>query len=142
MPEELMSEEALKRFRELRHALLRLHKTLLEHEREAYERVRGNIANSSEYLQLVMSDPWFAWLRTLSGLLVQIDEALDADEPLTEPDAATLVTQTRTLLTPDESGAQEFGKKYFDALQQSPNAVLGHAKVTGLLSGNWPSPRP
>ncbi|MGB8508594.1 MAG: hypothetical protein WCD76_09325 [Pyrinomonadaceae bacterium] len=129
-----ISEETRRHVVELRHALLRLHKTLLELERAAYERARGGISNSGEFLQLVMNDPWFAWLRTLSGLVVQIDEALDADEPPTEADAETYIAQTRALLTPNETGA-EFGRKYFDALQRSPDVVMEHAKIVKLLEG-------
>ena len=47
--------------------LLRLHKTLLDLERRDYERARGRIGNSYEFLQLVLKDPWFDWLHRLSG---------------------------------------------------------------------------
>jgi hypothetical protein len=76
--------------KELRHGLLRLHKLLLELERRGFERARGRISNSFEFLQLVLKDPWFDWLHRLSELIVQIDESLDTRDPeipLTEQDA-------------------------------------------------------
>ena len=79
-----ITRDALK---ELRHGLLRLHKTLLDLERRGYERARGRIGNSYEFLQLVLKDPWFDWLHRLSELIVQIDETLDtrdSDTPSTE----------------------------------------------------------
>lgn len=119
--------------REVRLALLHLHKTLLEDEREAYERLHDRIENSYEVLRLVMHDPWFAWLHGLSELIVKIDEALDADKAPSEADAAAMIQQARELTTPDENGG-EFQKKYFMALQRSPDAVLAHAETIKAIS--------
>jgi hypothetical protein len=48
---------------EVRRALLRLHKVLLEEERASYERGRGSVGGGGEFLQLILNDPWFAWLQ-------------------------------------------------------------------------------
>src|SRR5205085_8691298 len=114
--------------KDLRQRLLRLHKTLLDLERRDYERARGQIGNSYEFLQLVLKDPWFDWLHRLSELIVQIDETLDTHDtetPTTEADAKALTDRARTLLAPAETGS-EFQKNYFLALQQSPDVVLLH----------------
>ena len=118
--------------REVRHSLLRLHKALLESEREVYERMRGRIETNYKFLELLMHDPWFDWLHRLSELIVQIDERLDAEEPPAEKDAKTLVNQTRILLTPSENGG-EFQRRYFTALQESPDVVLAHGEVVKVL---------
>ena len=121
--------------KELRHGLLRLHKLLLDLERRDYERARGPINNSYEFLQLVLKDPWFDWLHRLSELIVQIDESLDtrdSETPMTEPDAKALLERAKTLLAPSESGTQ-FQKNYFLALQQSPDVVLLHSEVMRML---------
>lgn len=127
-----LTRDALK---ELRHGLLRLHKLLLELERRDYERARGRIGNSYEFLQLVLKDPWFDWLHRLSELIVQIDESLDTrdvEHPMTDEDAKALTERAKTLLAPSESGTQ-FQKNYFLALQQSPDVVLLHSEVMRLL---------
>lgn len=116
----------------VRTALLGLHKTLLNFEREVYERVEGKISNSYQFLQLVMSDPWFAWLRQLSELIVEMDELLAAREPASESTALALMEQSRILLTPAESGS-EFQRKYFLAMQQSAEVVVAHAEFARVL---------
>lgn len=121
--------------KELRHGLLRLHKLLLELERRDFERARGKIGNSYEFLQLVLKDPWFDWLHRLSELIVQIDESLDTRDSevvMTEDDAKALVERAKVLLAPSETGTQ-FQKNYFLALQQSPDVVLLHSEVMRLL---------
>ena len=127
-----MSNLDLQRLRDLRHGLVRLHKTLLESERVAFERFRGRVSSSGEFLQLVITDPWFAWLHPLSELVVQMDEALDADNPLTSGDIKNLIEQARKLLAPSEEG-DGFDKRYYDTLQRDPDVVLAHAEVAKVL---------
>jgi hypothetical protein len=135
MSTEMASDLTRQGLKDLRHGLLRLHKLLLDLERRDFERARGRIGNSYEFLQLVLKDPWFDWLHRLSELIVQIDEALDTREPetvLSEEDAAALIERSRTLLAPSENGS-EFQKNYFLALQRSPDVVLLHSEVMRLL---------
>ena len=135
MSREIASELTRDALKELRHGLLRLHKLLLDLERRDYERARGRIGNSYEFLQLVLKDPWFDWLHRLSELIVQIDEALDnrdPEAPMLENDAQALIERAKTLLAPSETGTQ-FQKNYFLALQQSPDVVLLHSEVMRLL---------
>ena len=135
MVDEPVSEITRDALKQLRQGLLRLHKTLLDLERRGYERARGRIGNSYEFLQLVLKDPWFDWLHRLSELIVQIDETLDtrdSDTPTTEEDAKALVSRAKNLLAPSETGS-EFQKNYFLALQQSPDVVLLHAEMMRLL---------
>ena len=126
------TEALMKRVRELRAGLLRLHKALLDDERAAYERAHGQVS-AGELLQLVINHEQFAWLRSLSELIVRVDETLDTDEPVATENAEALLAQARTLLKPAEEG-DEFGRKYFAALQREPDAVLTHREVTKILS--------
>jgi len=134
MTNDRILETTRENLRGLRHGLLRLHKMLLDLERRDYERTRGPIGNSYEFLQLVLKDPWFDWLHRLSELIVQIDETLDthSETPATEADATALVERAKSLLAPAENGS-EFQKNYFLALQQSPDVVLLHSELMKLL---------
>lgn len=134
MENERASDTTRDNLKVLRQGLLRLHKTLLDLERRDYERARGRIGNSYEFLQLVLKDPWFDWLHRLSELIVQIDETLDpnSETPATEADAKALLDRAKALLVPAETGS-EFQKNYFLALQQSPDVVLLHSEVVKLL---------
>jgi hypothetical protein len=121
------------RLTDLRNGLLRLHKILLDSERAAYEHDVAKITSPGHLLGLVIEDPWFAYLRELSGLVVAIDERMDADEPTTEDEATLFVRQARKLLTPAEEG-RGFEKRYFEALQRDPDVVLAHAATVRLLT--------
>src|SRR5688572_25560238 len=118
--EERVSETTSNQLKQLRQGLLRLHKLLLDLERRGYERARGRISNSYEFLQLVLKDPWFDWLHRLSELIVQIDEALDtlaSEKPATEADASALIERAKTLLAPARS------EEHTSELQSQSNLV-------------------
>jgi hypothetical protein len=95
----------------------------MDSERSAYERDVERITTTGQYLNLVLNDPWFAWLRELSQFVVIVDEALDQKE--TEPDAEDLIARARLLASPSE-GANGFGGRYYDAMQRDPGVVLAH----------------
>ena len=113
-------------------ALLRLHKALLDNERVSYERVHGRISSNGAFLQLVLEDAWFTWLRPLSQVMAKLDELGEADELPDGLDTATLLASIRTLLTPSAEGTG-FGRHYYEALQREPDVVLAHAAVRTLL---------
>lgn len=113
---------------ELHGALLNLHKILIESERRVYEANIGTIHSPNHFFQLLTSDPWFAWLRPISQLIIAIDETLDAHEPTTQDHVNAVMRQSVFLLLPAENGG-EFGERYVAALQRDPRVVLAHAKV-------------
>ena len=117
---------------ELRPRLLQLHKVLLDDARAAYEMDRGRVGTNANLLQLVINDPWFAWLHSLSELVVRMDEAVEPDVPATQTDATALVDQVGRLLTASETG-EGFARRYYEALQRQPAVVLAHADVRRVL---------
>jgi hypothetical protein len=116
---------------DLRQALLRLHKTLLDWERAAYDRVHGR-TTGNPLLQAILNDPQFAWLRPLSELIVRIDETLDNDVADVPGEADAIVAQARKLVSPVEQGAP-YAERYQTALQEYPDAVFAHRDVALVL---------
>ena len=128
-----MSAEARTKLRDLRTRLLQLHKVLLEDARVAYELDRGRVGSPGNLLQLVINDPWFAWLHALSELVVRIDQTIE-EPSSTDAEAATLLDQVGRLLTASEDG-EGFARRYYEALQRQPAVVLAHADVRRALKG-------
>ena len=125
---------ARNRLTELRQTLLVLHKALLDSKRTSYEIVHGSISSPSAFLQLLINDPWFAWLRPVTTLLVQIDEALAAkNPPRDERDFQQLIEDTRALLSPSRD-ANGFWKRYAGAVQRDPGVAVIHEQMEKYLS--------
>ena len=123
---------------DLRKALLHLHKTLLDWERSAYERVHGR-ASAAELLKLIVEDAQFAWLRPISELIVRIDETVETEdvEPSSDSSAEVdaLIARARELVAPAEMNSPH-GQRYLSALQEHPDAVFAHRAVTTVLKNH------
>jgi catechol 2,3-dioxygenase len=120
------------RLTDLRTRLLALHKALLDDAKVAYELDRGRVASVGVLLQLVINDPWFAWLHQLSEIVVRIDEMTAPDGTATDADARALLEQVDRLLVPSESG-DTFARRYDEAMQRQPAVVLAHGSVKRVL---------
>ena len=127
-----LSPATLTRLTDLRTGLLGLHKALLDDAKVAYELDRGRIASVGVLLQLVINDPWFAWLHQLSEIVIRIDEMTAADGTATDADARALFEQVDRLLVPSESG-DTFARRYDEAMQRQPAVVLAHGSVKRVL---------
>ena len=127
---------------ELRRLLLQLHKTLIDWQRADYETTRGRL-QTTQLLDVMFNDPAFAWLRSMSGLIVRIDEALetkpprDPEQPKAEIETGPLVAAARELLAP-EAGTP-YAQRYHAALQELPDAVLAHRDLITLLKLKRPA---
>ncbi|KQN77089.1 hypothetical protein ASF04_24865 [Duganella sp. Leaf61] len=111
-------------------ALRGLHKQLIHIESQYFGAVGGPL----ELLQLVTNHPNFAWLQKLSGLMAQMDERLDEEEPVTAEDAVTFRRAIEALIGPSEQGDLEFRAKYNAMLHDGPELVMAHGAVRKQLS--------
>jgi len=115
-------------------ALLHVHKAILEQERRRYEAEHGRIPSAMGFLQLLLNDDWFAWLRPMSGLAAQIDEALfaKAGEPAMAP--RLLLEEARFLLSPRHEG-DDLPARLYQMIQAVPEVAVAHAEAMRM----WPA---
>lgn len=126
--------DARSELQSIREILLSLHKALLDSERTSYELIHGKIESSSEFLQLLINDNRFAWLRPVTTLIVQIDEALAAKNPPRERrELDQLIQDTRALLSPSRE-TNEFWGRYFGAVQRDPGVAVLHQRMERQLA--------
>lgn len=125
----------LEKLESARQDLLRVHRGLLAAERLRYEKARGRIENNSAFLQLVINDPWFDWLRPMTQLVLLIDERTsDRKVPLSSGEAESLIKRAGLLLRADAEG-DAFQRLFYQAMQSSPDlAVLARQVATSFHS--------
>jgi len=116
----------------LRNLLLEQHKLLLDRERASYEKANGPIKGPGSFLALVLGDPHFAWLKQISTLVVEIDEALARRSTAGQPVAEALTEQAREIMRPREAGT-DFQVRYYGAVQESPDVVILQCRIEQLL---------
>jgi hypothetical protein len=128
--------QARARLEGVREGLLAVHKALLAIARADYEGEHGPVAGPGALLQLLIRDEAFAWLHPVSELAARADELLDEPE-IPAAELAAIARTASELLTPDEAGAG-FAKRYFEALQNSPDVVMAHATARRAIDALKP----
>jgi len=129
------SEASPKPLATLGDALGNLHRALASHARHDFERGRGAVLSAGELLQLLTSDPHFAWLRSVSELIVDIDVFLEADPAPTDDEASAVRAEVERLLMPAKPGAPEsdFSRRYWESVHADPHVAIAHGEVRRTL---------
>jgi hypothetical protein len=126
------SDVMFQRLKEVRSAILKLHKALLNSERHAYEQFHGPIKSTGEYFQLVVGHEWFEWLRPMSQFIVQMDDVLQSKEAVPSDRVNELLAQAEQMVQPAEYGTV-LERGYYRAIQRDPDIAVMHAEISRLL---------
>ena len=118
--------------RNTRDILLKLHKSMVDLEREMYEGIHGK-QGAGQFLNLLLEDDDLAWLRKFSMLIVEIDEMFDLKDAVTEEMLDANLAKVRELAEMAETD-DYFKAKYQFSLQRDPNAAGLHSELKRLLS--------
>lgn len=129
----MASALAISKLRAWRTGMLALHKTLVDAELARYASAHGAVGGPHHALKLLSDDPWFRWLRPFVTIVVQIDERLADDRPLTADEVEAFRAETRRLLQPPADTPE--GREYQRSLQELPDAVVQHGKLMELTAG-------
>lgn len=132
---ERATRQQLDRLEQSRISLLKVHRALLQAERARYEKAEGRIENNSAFLQLVINDPWFDWLRPMAQLVLMIDERMaDRKSPIDSAEAEALLGRSRALLSANADG-DAFQRLFYQAIQSSPELAVLARQVAAGMSG-------
>ena len=123
--------ENVEKLKNARDLLLKLHKSMIDLEREMHEGIHGKL-NSSEFLNLLLEDEDFAWLRQFSMLIVEIDEMFAQKEVIAVEMIDANLTKVRELVDMTEPD-EYFRAKYSFALQRDPNAAGLQSQLKAVL---------
>jgi hypothetical protein len=110
---------------DVRRGLFRLHKSLIDAERHAFERGHGPQSNS-QFLQALIHDDYFAWLRPFTGLIVEMDEALAPKERLDPEVVRRFFEQAKTMVEPEDP---ELASRYDRISSLDPDVLLAYIEL-------------
>ena len=119
----------------LGNGLRNLHRALVAHARHDFEQQRGAVLGAGELLQLLTSDTHFAWLRSLSELIVDVDVFLEADPAPTDDETSAVRAEVERLIAPAKPSAPEpdFARRYWQSVHEDPQVAIAHGEVRQAL---------
>jgi len=106
----------------IQHALLELHRVLVDEARREYERSHGS-TTAGELLELLVSHQTFVWLQPFTSLIVELEQG--GVDP-------AWADRARGLLRPDAAG-DAFQQRYDELVQRSPDVVVAHGAAMHTL---------
>jgi len=124
--------ENAEKLKNARNILLKLHKSMLDLEREMYEGLNGKVA-PAQFVNLLMEDEDFSWLRKFSILIVEIDEMFASKQGIEPGMIEANLLKVRELAEMKEED-EYFRAKYQFAIQRDPDAAGLHSELRTLLS--------
>ena len=111
--------------------LLKLHKNLVDHERAIWEGINGR-ATPGQFLNVLLEDPDFSWLRKFSTLIVDIDEMFAQKDGYSAESVELHLSKLRELISMKDED-ESFRAKYQAALQQDLDAAARQGDLKLLL---------
>ena len=121
-PAHAAAREAL---RNVSKALLPLHRALIEGSKSDYAFAYGPVDQPTQLFRLVSEHPFFAWLRPVTALIVEIDELARRDFELAEAEAIASRLDDLFGSSPDP----DFASRYVPLLQREVNVAIHHAEI-------------
>jgi hypothetical protein len=115
--------------RETSKQLIALHRQLIAAAKEDFAFATGSAPPApAEMLRLLTDDPFFAWLKPMTGLIVEIDEMARTDF---EPAAAWAIGQRLSAMFDGTQG--DFAQHYVPILQREVEVTIAHAGLRGAM---------
>lgn len=133
-PDDEAHASARSALRQVSKALLPLHRALIEAARSDYAFAYEPVDQPTHLLRLVSEHPFFAWLKPITSLIVDIDELARRDFELEE--ARAIADRVEKLFGPSADG--EFATRYIPILQRDVDVAIGHAEVRKAVAALRP----
>ena len=129
-PDDPARAELRDALRSLSKALIPLHRALIEAARADYTAMFAPISGPHHLLRLINDDPFFAWLKPMTSLIVDIDEMARTD--FAPEDAKAIAARVEQLFGTSADAA--FTERYLPVLQRDIDVAAGHAAVRKQLA--------
>lgn len=123
-------QSAIAFLKNVRKPLLSLHKSILDHERAAFEKANGPVTPAA-FLSELINGAGFRWISPLSTAIANIDELLDDDKATAEEKIAG--AQAIASLFSADAPDNAFRQRYLPLLQESPAILHEHGTVVQAL---------
>lgn len=124
--------ENVERLKQARSLLLKLHKRLIDEERLVFERFNGPLT-AGQFLNVLLENESFAWLRKFSMLIVEIDEMFDLKDGITDEMVNVCLAKSSELVEMRDAD-ERFNERYRGAIEKDRTASDLQNELRSLLA--------
>ena len=123
--------ENVEKLKNARNLLLKLHKVMIDFERVVHERLHGPLT-AGQFLNVLIENEDFAWLRKFSMLIVEIDEMFDLQDGIS-PDLVDANLAKIVELIEMREEDEYFRAKYQNVVQQHVDAAALQRELLSMF---------
>ena len=113
-------------------ALMQVHRNLIGSLKSDREQILGHSISPVDWLQMMITQAEYAWLKTLSGLMADFDALIDNHE-VTEKELQIAQQELGKLFLRSSIHADDFHSKYTQALRRDSELMLYHGQLRHLI---------
>lgn len=128
-PDDPARAELRASLREVWKQLLPLHRALIDSASAEYGATIAPVNGPTHLLQLIQDDPFFAWLRPITSLIVDIDTMSRTDFERADVDGIVARIEPLFGATADA----DFSARYVPILQRDVDVAIAHAALRQIL---------
>jgi hypothetical protein len=123
--------ENVEKLKNARNLLLKLHKVMIDFEREMHEGIHGPLT-AGQFLNVLIENEDFAWLRKFSMLIVEIDEMFDLKDGVTPELVEANLVKIAELVEMREDD-EYFRAKYQNIVQKHVDAAALQSELRSMF---------
>lgn len=133
-----MSNPHLEELKKVQSVLMQMHRLLMASLKSELESRSGRVISSSEWMQLMIMDSQFAWMKAMLTLISDIDALMD-NHIVSERELQIIRQESEKLFLSGEGPTADFFNQYKQIAQKDPDVILYHgqlrAKILSLPAG-------
>lgn len=127
-----MSNPHLETLKKMQSILMQMHRLLMASQKSEMENRTGKAISSTEWMQLMISESQFAWMKTMLTLISDIDALMD-NYTVSEKDLQIIRQETEKLFISDDGSNSEFFTNYKQIVQNDPDVILYHSQLRASI---------
>ena len=109
--------------------LLPLHRALIDFASAEYSVAVAPVSGPNHLLQLLQDDAYFAWLKPLTTLIVDLDSMARTD--FEQPEVEAMVKRIESMF--GTNAKSEFADRYVPIMQRDVDVAIAHAAIVQLV---------
>ncbi len=123
-----MSNPHLEILKKMQSTLMQMHRLLMTSQKTDLENQTGQMINAMEWMQLMLTDSRFAWMKAILTLISDIDALMD-NYTVSEKELPIISQDSEKLFLTGEGKHTDFFTNYKLVAQKDPDVILYHGQL-------------
>lgn len=127
-----MSNPHLETLKRIQAVLMQMHRLLMASQKSELEVRTGKAVSPTEWMQLMITEQQYAWMKEMLTLISDIDALMD-NYTVSEKDLQIIRQDSEKLFFAGEGEASEFYNHYKEIVQKDPDVILYHGQLRSSI---------